>query len=96
MLLKGYRSIYLGSSIPLENLKVLQSNYEDITFISYFTIEPSIEKVNKYLEEINEDILSIRDEHFHISGRNTKDLDLKSLPTNIHVHSNIVDLIKRI
>ena len=95
MLLKGYRSVYLGPSVPIESLKELQNVFKDVTFISYFTVSPSIEKLDSYLEDINSEILNTRNEKLHIIGRNTKDLDLKN-NSNIKVHSSILDLISAV
>ena len=40
-LLHGYPSIYLGQSVPVENLKDLQNVHDNITYVSYFTVFPS-------------------------------------------------------
>ena len=40
ILLKGYQTIYLGESIPTESLLDLKNSYENITFVSYLTVEP--------------------------------------------------------
>lgn len=92
MLLKGYRSVYLGPSVPISNLKELQNVFKDITFISYFTVAPSVGKVKSYLESIESEILNTRNEDLHIIGRNTKALEM-SKDSSVHVHSNIVELI---
>ena len=68
---KGYRVIFLGSSVPIEDLKVLQDTYASTEFISNFTVEPSLEKIDDYLDEFNSNILDSRNEKLHIIGRNT-------------------------
>lgn len=37
----GYHTIFLGENIPLNNLKYINKLYDDIIYISYFTIKPS-------------------------------------------------------
>lgn len=93
LMLKGYKSVFLGPSVPIENLYELQHVFQNITYISYFTVEPSPDKVYGYLNEMNKNILSKRDESMHILGNNTRDLDTNKIPHNIKVHKSIVDLI---
>ena len=95
MLLKGYKSIYLGESVPIDSLKELQKIFKDITFISYFTVSPSLDKIDSYIEDISSEILEERKENLHLIGRNTKNLKLKN-NSNIHVHSSILELISAI
>ena len=93
LMLKGYKSVFLGPSVPLENLYELQHVFQNITYISYFTVEPPVDRVYSYLKEMNSNILSKRNEPMHILGNNTKNLDIDKLPDNVRVHNSIVDLI---
>jgi MerR family transcriptional regulator, light-induced transcriptional regulator len=93
LMLKGYKSVFLGPSVPLENLYELQHVFENITYISYFTVEPVVDRVYDYLNEMNNNILSKRNEPMHILGNNTKGLDKNKMPNNVKVHDSIIDLI---
>lgn len=57
LLLHGYHSIYLGQSVPTENLIDLQNIYNDICFVTYLTVEPAVEGVNEYVESIYNQVL---------------------------------------
>ena len=46
ILLHGYKAIYLGESMPIENLKDLKKHFNSIVFISYFTVQPERDSVN--------------------------------------------------
>ncbi len=48
---RGYKSIYLGQSMPLENMVDLLNYYENLHFVSYFTVSPNKDEINKYLED---------------------------------------------
>jgi DNA-binding transcriptional MerR regulator len=96
LLLKGYKSIFLGPSVPISSLKEIKDIFPELTYISYFTVEPSIDKVAEYLKEFSDEILLERNEKFHVIGRNTKHLKNGSIPKNVYVHSDIVDLINNI
>ncbi len=96
LMLKGYKSVFLGPSVPLENLYELQHVFENITYISYFTVEPRKEKVMEYLQTVAKNILGKRKETMHVLGNNTKEIKRSELPDNIVVHDSIVDLIDKI
>jgi DNA-binding transcriptional MerR regulator len=86
LLLKGYNSIYLGMSTPTESLLDLQNVYDDITFLSYFTVEPTEEKIREYLVHLNEVILKPKNEKLHILGKNCDLINEKELSANITKH----------
>lgn len=95
LLLKGYKSIYLGSSVPIESITEVQNIFNDIVFISYLTVEPSVEKVSGYLERFSKEVLSIKNETLHIVGRNTRHLENKTLPNHITAHQTLIDLTEQ-
>mgnify|MGYP000215182602 CR=1 FL=1 len=95
LLLKGYKSIFLGSGVPMENLIELQKLYCNITYVSYFTIEPNKEEVHKYLKCFNSGILSSRNEQFHILGRIANEMETNKLPKSIVVHDSIIGFIDK-
>ena len=55
--LRGYKSIFLGQSVPIENLEPLIASNEFVEFIAYVTVEPSKEKIDKYLQKFKKKIL---------------------------------------
>ena len=54
--LRGYKSIFLGQSVPIENLEPLIASNEFVEFIAYVTVEPSKEKIDKYLQKFKKKI----------------------------------------
>lgn len=54
---QGYKSIYLGESVPLESLRDVKRIFSNVTYITYFTIEPHAGGVNSYLDEFYEAIM---------------------------------------
>lgn len=57
LLFLGYQSIYLGQSVPVENLNDLQKIYNDVCFVTYLTVEPSNESVEAFLQKFFEEVL---------------------------------------
>ncbi len=94
LLLKGYNSIYLGMSTPIENLMDLQDVCKDITFLSYFTVEPNEEKIEGYLSRIDEIILKPRNEKLHILGKNCEMVQTDNLNPNIIKHSSLKSFLE--
>jgi DNA-binding transcriptional MerR regulator len=92
--LKGYDVVYLGQSVPIDNLIDLQKRFSNTEFVSYFTISPTVENTGAYLEEFNAKILEKRNEKLHLLGRNTKSMGQKS--ERIIVYNNFIEFINTI
>ena len=92
----GHRCIFLGLSVPKENLTDLVKYYDDITFISYFTIKPEKEEINTYIEDFNNLIIKPYNSKLWILGQMTKYLDTKKLPKNISAFNSIKSIIKEL
>lgn len=73
----GYQTIYLGHSVPLDNLESVVSYYPDVSFISYFTVFPTKSEVNTYLKEIDNKVLSKYNLNLNILGRNAQEVTLQ-------------------
>ena len=93
LLLNGYRSIYLGNDVPYENLIDVQENFSNVTYVSYFTVSPALEKVGEYLKEIDRKILSRRDEKLLVLGRNTSSLNKQEIPKHIVRYESIAEFV---
>ncbi|WP_179377054.1 MerR family transcriptional regulator [Winogradskyella wichelsiae] len=88
----GHRSIFLGQSVPLESLIELKNYYDDITFISYFTIKPEKENLLTYIDQFNELLLKDSTSNFWILGNRVNDLDTEELPNNVITYKTIKSL----
>lgn len=96
LLLKGYRSIYLGPSVPVDNLVELQKIFEDTEFVSYFTVYPQMDDCEAYISDIMKHVLNDRNENLHILGRNTNNLDKLRFPKNIKIYDSIDAIINNL
>ena len=92
LLLKGYNSIYLGPSVPIDNLLELQKTFKETEFISYFTVAPACDNCENYISEIQENVLKSRHENFHILGRKTEQINKISFSKNIKFYGDINEL----
>lgn len=93
---KGYQSIFLGCSVPLESLLDLKEYYEDITFISYFTVKPEKAEIENYLTKFKSLLLNNNNTRLWILGHMLKSIDVDNLPKGITAFKNIPGLIKNV
>lgn len=91
----GYKSIMLGASVPINSLKPFINDTQEVIFISYFTVEPEIKKIPKYLSEFNEEILENSNAKFYILGKQISNLDKDFIiPNNIEFFNSLDDVIE--
>jgi len=93
---KGFQTIFLGQSIPIENLKDLTNINKEVIFISYFTIKPEKDDLLSYIEEFQNKILSNSNIKLWILGYMIEHLDVKKLPKNITTFKTIEELVKEL
>jgi DNA-binding transcriptional MerR regulator len=89
----GYRSIYLGESIPLENLKDLKKYFNKVTFISYLTVEPNKEEINPYITAINNEVLNDADTELWLLGRMVDFIEPQNISNKTRIFRSISDLV---
>lgn len=90
LLLHGYQSVYLGQSVPVSNLLDVQKVYDNICFVSYFTVEPSKISVQEYIGKVKDEILKNTNNELWVLGRKIE------LLTDFEVNSNCVKLFNSI
>ena len=94
LLLSGKRTIYLGRSIPVNDLVTLQSQFDKITWVSQFTVSPSLEFIQSYLEEMEEK-LAVKNNYWAVSHR-FKNLNYKQKSGNLKLFNSIKEALKEI
>lgn len=92
LILKGKYTIYLGPTVPMENLKDFVKHNSNITFISYFTIEPTQDKIHSYLSDFDSEINSQNNNELWILGRQVHEISQSELPKSIKVFHSITEL----
>ena len=93
---KGYHSILLGQSVPIQSLVDVLNHYEKLTFITYFTVQPEIENLPKYLKEFETSVLHKKNTELWILGKMIEHIDTKQLPSSIKTFKSIHELVKEI
>ena len=89
----GYRSIYLGESIPLDNLKDLKKYFNKVTFVSYLTVEPNKDEINPYIAAINDEVLNDDDTELWLLGRMVDFIEPQNISDKTRIFRSISDLV---
>lgn len=96
ILLQGYRCIYLGENVPIESLKDVTSFFNNITYISFLTVEPVQEHIDQYIVNFENQILKESNNDLYLIGRMTQFINKSKLPEKISIYQSIEELTKQI
>ncbi|MEQ8220270.1 MAG: MerR family transcriptional regulator [Arenibacter sp.] len=96
ILSKGYQAIFLGQSIPIFSLKDLVPLYDNIVFVSYFTVQPDKENIMAYLNDFHEMLLKDTTSELWILGKMLQEINQKDLPKTIVAFSQIDQLVQNL
>lgn len=95
ILLNGYKTIYLGESVPINSLKDMKQYFDNIVYVSYLTIYPTKDIVDDYLREMITEIMDASSQVW-LLGRMTEFADVNQLPKSISIFKSIPDLVKEL
>lgn len=95
LLMRGHQTIYLGQSIPMNNLKDLEQHFSRIEFVTYMTIYPDNSAINDYIKLMNKTILS-DNSRFWITGKQMHHVDDKLLSSKIITFEHLDELIENL
>ncbi|VXC32106.1 MerR family transcriptional regulator [Flavobacterium sp. 9AF] len=69
LLNKGFHTVYLGESVPMEDLSDMKLYFDQVHFVTYFTVQPHPEEVDNYLATFYETILKNTEHKLHVLGK---------------------------
>ncbi|WP_235892957.1 MerR family transcriptional regulator [Flavobacterium franklandianum] len=95
ILLNGYKTIYLGESVPIESLKDMKKYFDTIVYVSYLTVEPTKDAINNYIEEITTNIIDSNSRVCFL-GRMIEFIDTNNISDKISVYNSISDLVEEL
>lgn len=94
--LKGFNTIYLGESVPMETLSDLHHLYEEVHYFSLFTVRPYEEDVEAYLNDISEQILVPNNSVLWLSGRRVLSFPKEKTPKNVILFNSIKEIVNKL
>ena len=94
--LRGYKSIYLGQTVPMDTLKDVMKYFDNLYFLSYFTVAPSKDKINRYILDFSKMFQGYENPNLWILGHQTEHLDRSTLPHFIKTFNSIEKVISQL
>lgn len=91
---KGYHTIFLGESMPMESLTDLHEFFNEITFVSYFTVQPETENIAPYIEKFNDLLLKKDNSKLMLLGPKLAELKDMKLLEKVSIFNSIENLVK--
>jgi methanogenic corrinoid protein MtbC1 len=88
----NFHCIFLGQSVPMESLADILNYYDDIIFLSYFTIKPLKEEIDNYLSDFSESLLKKSNAEFWILGQMLNSIDMDNIPPKIKCFKSIQEV----
>ncbi|MFP9098674.1 MerR family transcriptional regulator [Flavobacterium sp. RHBU_24] len=89
LLLAGFRTVYLGESVPLANIRDIKKTFDNITFITYLTVEPAIAEIPHFISQMKESVVNDSTTQLLIFGRHAEVINPLTVGTPIKTFSSI-------
>ena len=94
LLSRGYHTIYLGENVPIEDLNLINALYDNVTYISYFTVKPNLGDVENYLTKLYSEVVENTTNSVRLIGPRFKDSKPKKTPKQMKIYDSIKKLVK--
>jgi DNA-binding transcriptional MerR regulator len=95
ILLNGYKVIYLGESMPIDNLKDLKKHFSPVVFVSYLTVQPDRNNIDDYVTQMTEQLIDEETELWFL-GRMVEFIDKDKLNNKITIFNSIPELVQEL
>ncbi len=89
----GKNAIYLGPSLPLDNMDYLMKIHKNLVFVSYLTVSPTNTDIQEFINDFQEKLCQEKDHELLLFGQRTKEIDQLKLKQNIKIPVSIIDFI---
>ena len=83
LLSKGYKTIFLGQSVPTNSLATLLSFSSQLHFVTFCIVEPNQDVLADFISNFDQQIIKTSDSRLSIFGPRIDDLDPEQLPDRI-------------
>lgn len=95
LVLRGNHTIYLGQSLPLDNLNYFFKNDRELCFVTSLTVQPYDDKLDDYFNQIDA-ILKDTNHQFIAIGRKTELIKNNQYNFEISFFDTVTDLLKEL
>ena len=83
ILRKGYKTIFLGPSIPLDCLTDIEKHFDNITFVTYITVQPSPDSINEYLKGFGNKLLNHNQSRLWVFSKSIESIESQTISKKI-------------
>ena len=95
ILSKGYKTVFLGQSVPTNSLATLLGFNSQLHFVTFCVVEPNQNIIADFISNFEQQILSISDSRLSMFGPKTVDLNKEKLPDKIVVFEGLEEFKHR-
>lgn len=89
----GKKAMYVGPTLPLDNMEYLMKIHKNPVFVSYLTISPINTDIKEFIQDFQQKLCKEKPMDLMLFGQRTREINMNELPSNIHVHNSIKDFI---
>tara|TARA_B100000767_G_C19778143_1_gene543975 strand:+ start:157 stop:1080 length:924 start_codon:yes stop_codon:yes gene_type:complete len=89
ILSKGYKTIFLGQSVPSESLKTILSTNPNLHFVTFCTVEPNQNKIDDFLLNFEKEILDLSNSRLSMFGPRVQSTNRNKLPSKITIFEKL-------
>lgn len=89
LLLHGYKTLYIGESMPVNFLKSIKDHFDNITFITYSISYPFAEDINQYIRTVKSEIINDENTMLYLFGKNAHHINPALINENIKIFNSI-------
>ena len=94
LLLRGYYSIYLGQSVPTNNLQDLKNSESETIFVTYLTVEPSKDSLAIYLGDVYNSTLKNSNDSLWVLGYKVSQIESETIDIpQVKIFKSTLDLL---
>ena len=93
---KGYHTIFLGESVPMKSLTDLLEFFDEVTFVSYFTVFPLEKEIPNYINDFNQLLLNKENTKLLLLGKRLFEYNTDTLPEKVTVFNSIENLVEQL
>ena len=86
----GFKTIFLGQSLPAESLENILSVNEKLVFVTHLTVEPNKDVIDNYLLNFYDLILKNNATELAILGPQQLNINLTTLPDKINLFNSVL------
>ena len=90
ILIHGFKTIFLGQSLPTESLENIFSVNQNLVFVTHLTVEPNKDVIDSYLLNFYELILKNSTTELAILGPQQLNINLTMLPDKINLFNSVL------